>query len=502
MVRRNKKQSTGTQMLATMTTDIPPPPTVDSSSSNEEKKEGDESHIRQLIQQLNRTKRNLRSFNKLALLIAIGCVGRSIYGKLLSSSSFTIPTATTCGTNSSRQRHSSILLDKLGVSSAFTSLGNLYNYNSNNKQHRTTLHHQCGHNGVPKEMLSKFGSYPNILNITKNMQSNFHPVVKLPLRNCTTTKESRKWPWQNKKKINSSIYDDEEEEAKLSSNTNNNSCMNNVERQPMIEIYDYIVRDFTTITIPIPSHPQQEQVQEGTTIPQLLPTREEAIRYAAKQRKQRRHQRQTKQPIVYDVGRYDEDRRNMYTSSLFTTTSTKNNNNDDDTAANNHQQQQQQQSRRTVHVGIDIGAPIDTPIYAFTDGVIHSVGYNPAIGDYGNVIVIQHYLIPGVKENNRQQLQQQTQEGGGRILYALYGHLSAKSITKKYIGQATTRGQIIGYIGNTEENGGWTGSHLHFQCSVHPPLVPHDMPGVVSVEDRCTALLEYIDPRYILGELY
>ena len=64
--------------------------------------------------------------------------------------------------------------------------------------------------------------------------------------------------------------------------------------------------------------------------------------------------------------------------------------NDDDTAANNHQQQQQQQSRRTVHVGIDIGAPINTPIYAFTDGIIHSVGYNPAIGDYGNVIVIQH----------------------------------------------------------------------------------------------------------------
>jgi murein DD-endopeptidase MepM/ murein hydrolase activator NlpD len=493
MVRRNKKQSTGK-----LTTNIPPPPpptTLDSSSSNEEKKEG-EAHILQLIQQLNRTKRNLRSFNKLALLIAIGCVGRSIYGKLLSSFSFTIPTATTCGTINSRQRHSSILWGKLGVSSAFTSLGNLYNYNS--KQHRTILHHQCGHNGIPKEMLSKFGSYPNILNITKDMQSNFHPVVKLPLRNCTTTKESRKWPWQNKKKINSSIYDDNEEESKLSSNTNNNSCMNNVDRRSMIEIYDYIVRDFTTITIP--SHQQQEQVvqAEGTKIPQLLPTREEAILYAAKQKQQQRHRRrQTKQPIVYDVGRYDEDRRNMYTSSLFTTTSTNNNNSDNDTTSN-HQQQEQQRSRRTVHVGIDIGAPINTPIYAFTDGIIHSVGYNPAIGDYGYVIVIQHYLIPGVKEINRQQLQQQTQEE----LYALYGHLSAKSITKKFIGQAITRGQIIGYIGNAEENGGWTGSHLHFQCSVHPPLVPHDMPGVVSVEDRCTALLEYIDPRYILGELY
>ena len=30
----------------------------------------------------------------------------------------------------------------------------------------------------------------------------------------------------------------------------------------------------------------------------------------------------------------------------------------------------------------------------------------------------------------------------------------------------------------------------------------HDMPGVVSPVDRDEALLEYIDPRYVLGELY
>jgi hypothetical protein len=73
--------------------------------------------------------------------------------------------------------------------------------------------------------------------------------------------------------------------------------------------------------------------------------------------------------------------------------------------------------------------------------------------------------------------------GGAAAQTRRYGHLSAKSITKKYAGQAITRGQIIGYIGNTAENGGWTGSHLHFQCSVHPPSVPHDLPGVVSVEE-------------------
>jgi len=28
------------------------------------------------------------------------------------------------------------------------------------------------------------------------------------------------------------------------------------------------------------------------------------------------------------------------------------------------------------------------------------------------------------------------------------------------------------------------------------------MPGVVSLKDRENALLEYVDPRYVLGELY
>lgn len=497
-----------------MTTNIPPPSTLDGSNQGEE--EGEEVvALLQLIQQLNRTKRNIRSFSKLALLISVVFVGFSIHGKLLRSSSSTIPTTTFGAIISSRQCRSSILLlDKLGVSLAFTSLGNLYNYNNNRQKQRTTLHQCHQQNNVPKEMLSKFGTYPNILNITKSMQSNFHPVVKLPplCSSCTTTttKESRRWPWQNnrKKKNNSSIYDDDEEEAKLSSssNTNDNYCMNNVEQRerPMIEMYDYIVRDFTkTQTIPIPSQPQKSmvQVEEGgtkITPPQLLPTREEAIRYAAKQKRQQQRRRRTKRPIIYDVGRYDEDRRNMYTSSLFTTTNTINNN--DDTTTN---QQQQQQSSRTVHVGIDIGAPINTPIYAFTDGIIHSLGYNPAIGDYGYVIVIQHYLSGGVQDDNPQQQQQhQQQEEGGGIIYALYGHLSAKSITKKYVGQSIIKGQIIGFMGNAAENGGWIGSHLHFQCSVHPPSIPHDMPGVVSVEDRCMALMEYIDPRYILGELY
>jgi hypothetical protein len=45
------------------------------------------------------------------------------------------------------------------------------------------------------------------------------------------------------------------------------------------------------------------------------------------------------------------------------------------------------------------------------------------------------------------------------------------------------------------------GTHLHFQLAVHPPKT-HDMPGVVTLKGRDEALLEYLDPRYVLGNLY
>ena len=144
---------------------------------------------------------------------------------------------------------------------------------------------------------------------------------------------------------------------------------------------------------------------------------------------------------------------------------------------------------RTLQVGLDIGAPVGTEVYAFEDGVVHSVGYNPDVGDYGHVIVIEHTLSSPAND------------GRGTKVYALYGHL-AKFVINIKAGDKITKGQVIGRIGNTDENGGWTGAHLHFQVAVNPPMKEHDMPGTVTLVDRNVALLEYADPRYILGELY
>jgi murein DD-endopeptidase MepM/ murein hydrolase activator NlpD len=275
---------------------------------------------------------------------------------------------------------------------------------------------------IPIELLQPFGAYPNIFNISEETRSRFHPVIKFPLR--------------------------------ASAGIDDSACISG---RKLNEIYDYIIKDHT-------GKVDDLVIIEGNKLPQLLATREEAIEHA----------KSFPDPTKgYDVGRYDEDRQGMYTSSLF----------DDSSGSNN------QDMRRTVHVGIDIGAPVGTKVHAFEDGIVHSVGYNAAVGDYGHVIVIEH-VIPSPANG-----------ADGAKLYALYGHL-AKSVLDNKVGDRISKGQVIGHIGNTDENGGWTGTHLHFQVAVNPPEMEHDMPGTVRLVDRNIALLEYVDPRYVLGELY
>ena len=158
----------------------------------------------------------------------------------------------------------------------------------------------------------------------------------------------------------------------------------------------------------------------------------------------------------YSVGKYDEVRPNLYNTELFGGT-------------------------RLIHMGIDIGGPVGTPCMAFADGEVSHFGYNPEPGDYGNVVITRHDI-------------------GGTSVWALCGHMDAASIEGKTVGQKVSAGEEIAWFGARQENGGWE-PHLHFQLSLVEPGT-HDLPGVVAPEDREQALLDYPDPRLVLGPLY
>jgi murein DD-endopeptidase MepM/ murein hydrolase activator NlpD len=56
----------------------------------------------------------------------------------------------------------------------------------------------------------------------------------------------------------------------------------------------------------------------------------------------------------------------------------------------------------------------------------------------------------------------------GHDVMTVYGHLSALAVLP---GQRVTRGQVIGYVGQTGRS---TGPHLHYEVRVHNvPVNPH-----------------------------
>lgn len=193
-------------------------------------------------------------------------------------------------------------------------------------------------------------------------------------------------------------------------------------------------------------------------------------------------------PYRFDVGRYNERRRAMYTSDLFGNADPwayQGGGDGDDGAGDVDEDEEAVTATappRDIHIGLDIGGPVGTAVHAFADGVVHSAGYNAAKLDYGHVVVTEHEL-------------------NGIRVWALFGHLSAQSTASKRRGDPVRQGEALGWLGDSHENGGWP-SHVHVQLSLVEPAT-HDMPGVVSSGKQYEqALRDYIDPRMVLGPLY
>ena len=107
--------------------------------------------------------------------------------------------------------------------------------------------------------------------------------------------------------------------------------------------------------------------------------------------------------------------------------------------------------RPGFHPGVDIAAPVGTPVHALAAGVVIFAGLD---GGFGRLVKIfdGHHEI------------------------TMYAHLSARYV---HVGEIVRKGQLLGRVGDT---GYSTGPHLHFE------VLSHDAPinpiGFLDLADR------------------
>lgn len=133
---------------------------------------------------------------------------------------------------------------------------------------------------------------------------------------------------------------------------------------------------------------------------------------------------------------------------------------------------------RRFHLGIDIWGPVNTPVMAPMDGVVHSFSSKNDFGDYGTVIILSHKL-------------QETS------FYTLYGHLSNNSIKNIDEGHRIRQGEVFAEFGMQFENGHWP-PHLHFQVMLDLEDHTGDYPGVCKFSEKEKYLVNCPDPDLIL----
>lgn len=92
-----------------------------------------------------------------------------------------------------------------------------------------------------------------------------------------------------------------------------------------------------------------------------------------------------------------------------------------------------------MHQGVDFGAPLGAPIYAFADGVVVAA-QDTGVGGFGGWVVIDHTV-------------------DGKKISTVYGHEDPGGIDVK-VGDTVTAGQKIAKVGNSGQS---SGPHLHFE---------------------------------------
>lgn len=92
-------------------------------------------------------------------------------------------------------------------------------------------------------------------------------------------------------------------------------------------------------------------------------------------------------------------------------------------------------AKAEFHSGLDIGAPVGTPVKSPAPGIVVFAGRHP---EYGQTLIVEH----------------------GNETKSLYGHLSRLNVT---VNQKVERGEVIALTGNTGRS---SGPHLHYEIQV------------------------------------
>ena len=96
-----------------------------------------------------------------------------------------------------------------------------------------------------------------------------------------------------------------------------------------------------------------------------------------------------------------------------------------------------------MHTGVDITAPVGTPVHATADGIVLHAGWNSG---YGRCVVIDH----------------------GNNYHTLYAHLSRMDVIE---GEEIRQGEVLGAVGVTGRS---TGAHLHYEVRIgSTPVNPY-----------------------------
>lgn len=133
------------------------------------------------------------------------------------------------------------------------------------------------------------------------------------------------------------------------------------------------------------------------------------------------------------------------------------------------------------HAGLDIGAPIGTPIYAPADGVVLYAGWTEDLPGYPNEIRqwLMYWNFGGILTA--------IQHNGWVSFIA---HQSNNDLV--YPGMAVKEGQLIGYSGNTKTRTTTVAAHVHCEALVYMDYRTRPAEGIIYGR---------VDPRPYFGSI-